>query len=78
MRTRMPTSMGILRTCHEPGAAQALKYIQRLYGIELQSKGLPPAKRLDIRAAKSHLVVDVLHHWMLGATNRRAGGSATA
>ncbi|PHR61904.1 MAG: hypothetical protein COA43_01665 [Robiginitomaculum sp.] len=45
-------------------AAEAIKRIAQLYGIEKQVRGSPPCERASLRTAKSKLILDKLEIWL--------------
>lgn len=48
-----------------PLAAQALEYIQKLYGIETRVRGQPPNVRCDARQRQAAPVLAQLHGWLV-------------
>ena len=59
-------------------AQQALQYIAQLYEVEREVKSLRADERLQIRQAKSKLLADAMHEWMMLQRQKIIDGSATA
>lgn len=57
-------------------AEQALRYIQLLYEIEIETRDLEPDLRRQIRQEKAMLVMEMLHAWMIAQRDLVPEGSA--
>jgi transposase len=58
-----------------PLAADVLKRIQDLYGIEAEIRGHPAAHRQQIRQARSRPIVEALHVWLQDHAGRVSAAS---